>query len=205
MCRKFGQKMGLTAERCASPKCAFTRRQSKPGVHGQKRRRARSEYGEQLLEKQRVRVLYGVPERALKQTVRRAIAHSRSAADAQNVLDRIAAQLELRLDNVVFRLGLAPSRAVARQMVSHGHVTVNGRKTTVPSFSVRPGARVAIRPESIRSAPFAEMRVSLGKRRLPSWLTVDPENLTGAVSALPPREEMMGTVDLTKIVEFYAR
>src|SRR3989344_8803579 len=126
MCRKFGQKLGLTPELCASPKCAFTRRAYPPGSHGQsRRRRDKSEYGQQLLEKQRIRLLYGVSESALKRSVRDALARVQGPSSSSNALDVISEQLERRLDNVVFRLGFAPTRAVARQMVAHGHILVN--------------------------------------------------------------------------------
>lgn len=206
MCRKFGQKMMLTPERCASPKCAFTRRSYAPGAHGQsRRRRPRSGYGEQLLEKQRIRILYGVSERSLRRTVREALARTRAAAASQNALDVLTSELERRLDNVLFRMGIAPSRAIARQLVSHGHILVNGRRTTVPSRSLKVGETVSVRPQSALRVPFAERREVLKKYKPPAWLTLDSETLGGKMVALPTREEIAHTADVAKVVEFYAR
>lgn len=206
MCRTFGQKMMLKAERCASPKCAFTRRQSKPGLHGAKRRRrGKSEYGMQLVEKQRIRLVYGISERSLRRFVREASDRARTSFVVRNALDTIAEKLELRLDNVVFRAGFAPSRAVARQFVSHGHILVNGCRTTVPSWIVRVGDAVSVRQESMKLVPFLELAQTLRTHRVPAWLTVDPTTLSGKVVAPPLREEAMATLDLAKVVEFYAR
>ena len=204
-CRKFGQKMFLKAERCASPKCAFTRRAYVPGAHGASRRRRRSEYGEQLLEKQRIRAVYGVSDRVFKRTVRDAVDRVRTLSGKRNVLDLIAQQLELRIDNVVFRLGIAPSRPIARQFVSHGHIFVNGRRVTSPSIVVHVDDIISIRPQSERRVPFVDLHDTLKKHKTLSWLKLDPKHLSGKVIASPSREEAMGTVDLAKVVEFYAR
>jgi len=207
MCRRFGQKLGLTPERCASPKCAFTRRSYAPGAHGQNRRRRKkvSEYGQQLSEKQRVRLLYGVSEQALKRSVRNALARVQGPSAASNALDVIAEQLERRLDNVVFRLGFAPSRTIARQYVSHGHVLVNGRRTTSPAYLVRNGEAVAVRPESRTLTAFSGLMTTLPKHKTPDWLSLDVRSMSGTLTAPPMRDDAMMPVDLAKIVEFYAR
>jgi small subunit ribosomal protein S4 len=206
LCRSFGQKMLLRPERCASPKCAFTRRSYPPGVHGQSaRRREEGGYGGQLREKQRLRVLYGISERALKQTVRDALFKAQQGKVTQNALDIIADALERRLDNVVYRLGFAPSRAIARQLVSHGHILVNGRRVTTPSFLVRVGTEISIRPQSAQRAPFVNLASSLKKHRVPAWLALDADALRGKVIGEPIRDETMEAVDLAKVVEFYAR
>lgn len=206
LCRTFGQKMMLRHERCASPKCAFTRRQTAPGAHGGKRRRrGRSSYGEQLREKQRVRILYGISEKNLKRSVREALGRTNVSPAARNTLDMIAERMEFRLDNVVYRSGLAPSRAVARHLVSHGHFFVNGRRTRVPSFRLRIGDEISLRAESRGSVPFIELPQQLRKQRLPAWINVDPEVLRSKIVGRPSREETTATLDLAKVLEFYAR
>lgn len=206
MCRKFGQKMFLRPERCASPKCAHTRRQSPPGAHGGKRRRPRrnSAFGEQLLEKQRARVVYGLSEKAFKRTVRDAMERTATSKTAQNALDLIAQQLELRLDNVVYRSGLASSRTVARQLVSHGHFLINDRKATTPSIALRSEDIIRIRPESTGRGPFQELSERLKRQKFPVWLKVDTDVVSVTVVGAPKRDEAIA-VDLAKVLEFYAR
>lgn len=198
--------MLLRPERCMSPKCAHTRRQSPPGVHGDKRRRPRrnSAYGEQLLEKQRARVIYGLSEKAFKRTVRDAMERSANPMTAQNALDLIAQQFELRLDNIVYRSGLASSRTVARQLVSHGHLFVNDRKATIPSMALRPGDVVRVRPESAGRGPFLEISARLKKQKLPPWLKLDADSVVVTIVGVPKRDEAIA-VDLAKVLEFYAR
>lgn len=205
MCRKFGQKLSLRPERCASPKCAFTRRQTVPGAHGTKRRRAPSAYGVQLQEKQRIRLVYGISEKAFKRFVRDSMHRSAASTTVRNALDAIAQQLEFRLDNVVFRMGFAPSRSVARQLVSHGHMFVNGRRAQTPSIGLRIGDVVSLRPESAKQAVFSELAQQLRKQRTPAWVELKPDAFSGKIIGLPKREEAMGGMDLAKVLEYYAR
>ena len=206
--RKFGRKLFLKPYRGLTPKAAFTRRSYKPGMHGQDRVRNRSrspEYGLQLLEKQRVRVIYGVSDKAFKRIVRDAEARVTRIEGTNNVLDLITEVLELRLDNVVFRAGLAPSRSMARQYVSHGHVLVNGKRLRVRSAALKRGDVVSVRFESRGKAPFQEVQETILKYKSPKWLDVDVKMLAAKIVGMPNREEAMADVELSKIVEFYAR
>jgi len=153
----------------------------------------------QLREKQKARRIYGVLERQFRRYFHEA--ERRSGLTGENLLT----VLETRLDNVVYRLGLADSRAQARQLVQHGHFTVNGRKTNIPSFLVRPSDLVSVRPESRRKEYFKERRELLGKREVPAWLSFDEEALSGRVLALPARQEIDVPVEEQLIVEFYSR
>jgi len=153
----------------------------------------------QLREKQKVRRIYGVLERQFRRYFRDA--ERRSGLTGENLL----ALLELRLDNVVYRLGLADSRAQARQLVQHGHFTVNGRRTNIPSYSVRVNDVVGVRPESSRNTYFKLRREALGKRSIPAWLSLDEEDLVGRVLTVPTREEIDVSVQERLIVEFYSR
>jgi small subunit ribosomal protein S4 len=173
-----------------------------PGQHGpQARRRQVSDYGLQLMEKQKARYMYGVLEKQFRNLF----------AKAQRVPGQTGAALfillERRLDNVVYRLGLANSRAQARQLVNHGHITVNGRKTNIPSYTVRVGERIAVRPESRRLAYFKNLvdGGELGKNRVPDWLRFYTADLAGEVVTLPTREDAEQGINEQLIVEFYSR
>jgi small subunit ribosomal protein S4 len=206
--RKFGQKLFLKPFRGDSPKAAFTRRAYKPGAHGQSRVRGRSrseEYGLQLLEKQKIRAVYGISDKTFKRIVQESETSVRTGASSKNVLDLITENLEQRLDSVVFRGGLAPSRSVARQLISHGHIMVNGRRSRVRSIALRKGDTVAIRQESRGKALFADLAATLKKHRAPNWITVDADNLSATLSGTPEREVALGELELSKVVEFYAR
>ena len=202
LCRREGMKIYLKGERCYTEKCSFERRSYPPGQHGKEttfRRRKVSDYAMQLREKQKTRRIYGVLERQFRRYYHEA--QRRSGLTGENLL----AVLESRLDNIVYRLGLADSRAHARQLVQHGHFTVNGRKTNIPSFLVRPIDLVGVRPESRRAKYFKERRELLGKREVPAWLSLDVETLDGRVLALPTRQEIDVSVEEQLIVEFYSR
>jgi small subunit ribosomal protein S4 len=173
-----------------------------PGQHGPSaRRRQVSDYGLQLMEKQKARYMYGVLERQFRRLFEQA--SRRSGVTGEYLLSL----LERRLDNVVYRLGLATTRAQARQLVSHGHITVNGRKTNVPSFTVKVGHTIAVRPESRRRNYFRNLVDSgeLNKYRTPDWLRLNPAELTGEVIALPRREDAEPGINEQLIVEFYSR
>lgn len=191
--------MNLKGDRDLSQKSGFTRRSYPPGMHGQKRRRAKSEYGTQLLEKQKVKWLYGILERQFRRYIQEAEKHT--GVTGQMLVRR----LEGRLDNVVYRLGLAVSRSAARQLVGHGHITINGRKVTVPSYQVRTQDVIGIRPGSRAKKIFGDTAQRLKPYAPPSWLTLDKENLEGTVTGLPTVEEAAIPADIQKIVEFYSR
>jgi small subunit ribosomal protein S4 len=173
-----------------------------PGQHGPaSRRRQMSDYGLQLLEKQKARYMYGVLERQFKRIFEKAQRYPGETGAYLFIL------LERRLDNVVYRLGFATTRAQARQLVSHGHITVNGRKTNIPSYTVRVGEKIAVRPESRRRAYFKNLVESgeLNRKKVPDWLRLDAANLTGEVVAMPRREDAEPGINEQLIVEYYSR
>lgn len=185
-----------------TPKCSFERRSYPPGQHGpQKRfRRGRaSDYLMQLREKQKARRIYGVLERQFSGYFQRA------ARQPDLTGTNLLILLERRLDNVIFRLGFAQSRAQARQLVAHGHVTLNGRKTNVPSALVKVGDAVAIRTESRRRTYFKDLRQDFDDRQVPRWLAVDGHNLSGSILQIPTRADIDVPLNEQLIVEYYSR
>jgi small subunit ribosomal protein S4 len=198
LCRREGTKLFLKGDRCYGPKCAVSRRATPPGEHGQARARKRSEYGSQLREKQKVRRAYGVLEKQFRRYFDKA--ENMKGVTGENLLQ----MLELRLDNVVYRLGFGYSRAQARQFILHGHVSVNGNKVTIPSYQVSLNDVIAIRERSYDVEQFKAMREGTGKL-VPKWLTLDAPNLQGTVSALPTREDIDLTIEEHLIVELYSR
>ena len=202
LCRREGEKLFLKGERCMSPKCSYERRSYPPGQHGKERqfRRGRaSDYLMQLREKQKARRIYGVMERQFRTYFERA--EQQSGLTGANLL----IQLERRLDNVVYRLGIADSRAQARQLVQHGHVMWNDRKTNIPSALVSTGDTVSIRPQSGRKTYFRVLRQELDDRRVPRWLSIDGQNLAANILSLPNRDDIDVTVNEQLIVEYYSR
>ena len=202
LCRREGEKLFLKGERCMSPKCSFERRSYPPGQHGKERqfRRGRaSDYLLQLREKQKARRIYGLMERQFRTYFQRA--EQQSGLTGTNLL----IQLERRLDNVLYRLGVASSRAQARQLVQHGHVMLNGRKTNIPSALVSSGDTVSVRPESSRNTYFRTLRQEIDDRRVPRWLSLDAQNLSANILSLPVREDIDTTVNEQLIVEYYSR
>jgi small subunit ribosomal protein S4 len=198
LCRREGAKLFLKGTRCYTKKCAFERRPSPPGQHGVRRRKV-GDFGLQLREKQKVRRVYSVMERQFRNYF--VEAESRPGVTGENLLRF----LELRLDNVVFRMGLATSRAQARQLVSHGHVAVNGRATNVPSFQLKPGDRVDVRETHKAREPFKVARESLKSHQAPDWLSVDATALAATVSTLPRRDQMPLDLNEQLVVEYYSR
>ncbi len=202
LCRREGMKLYLKGEKCYSEKCPFENRSYPPGEHGRQaafRRRRASDYALQLRAKQQARRIYGVLERQFRRYLE--MAEGLEGLMGENLL----MILERRLDNVVYRLGLADSRAQARQLVNHGHFTVNGRRTRVPSRLVRVDDVVGVRPESLRRTYFRNRRELLGKREVPAWLSLNEESLSGRILSLPNRQEIDVPVDEQLIVEFYSR
>jgi len=202
LCRREGEKLFLKGSRCMTPKCAIERRPYPPGQHGrdsQFRRGRASDYLLQLREKQKMRRIYGVYERQFSNYFRKA--EQRSGLTGSNLLT----VLESRLDNVVYRLGFADSRAQARQLVLHGHVLLNERKTNVPSALVKAGDAVSIRPESTKRTYFKTMRQELDDRQVPRWLQLDAKSLSARVVQLPEREDIDVTLNEQLVVEYYSR
>ncbi len=201
LCRREGEKLFLKGERCFTPKCAIEKRNQPPGQHGASRtfRKKPSDYGIQLREKQKARRIYGVLERQFRRYY--ADASRRSGVTGAVLLQ----YLEARLDNVVFRLGFATSRRQARQLISHGHITVNGKKVTIASFLVKPNDQIAVAQGSRKTAYFADLEKGLKSARTPGWLAVDARQLSGSVMSLPTREQIDTPVKEQLIIEFYSR
>ncbi|GMA50435.1 30S ribosomal protein S4 [Alicyclobacillus contaminans] len=198
LCRREGTKLYLKGERCYSEKCAVDKRPFPPGQHGQGRRR-NSEYGLQLREKQKARRYYGVLEKQFE-------AYYDEAARRQGITGENLLQiLESRLDNVVYRLGFAASRAEARQLVRHGHFTVNGRKVDIPSYLTKPGDVIAIREKSQQVARIKFLVEGAEAKTIAPWLELDVANKSGKVVRVPAREEIDTPVAEQMIVEHYSR
>lgn len=199
-CRRAGEKLYLKGERCNTPKCAFTRRPYAPGIQSKGgRRRSLSEYGRQLAEKQKLKRTYGLLEKQFKNYVNKGI---RQKGDSR---ENLMAELEKRLDNVIYRLGFASSREAARQMVSHGLVKVNERKVTIPSFQVKTKDKVAIKESAQKSSLFANLKTTLKKYKAPSWLKLDVGKMEGLVLNMPSKEDLGELGNLGMIIEFYSR
>jgi small subunit ribosomal protein S4 len=198
LCRREGQKLFLKGARCYTDKCAVTRRAYAPGQHGQGRKKT-SEYGLQLRAKQTAKRYYGVLESQFLKYYEMATKKEGKTGDELLIL------LERRLDNVVFRLGWASSRAEARQLVVHGHFTVNGSRVDIPSFLVKPGEVISIQDKSRKSDKIKAVLEANASRPVPKWLDVNRETLEGKVLALPTREEIDLAVDETLIVELYSK
>ncbi|MBM4384695.1 MAG: 30S ribosomal protein S4 [Deltaproteobacteria bacterium] len=198
LCRREGTKLFLKGDRCFSDKCSVDKRQYAPGQHGQNKPRL-TEYGVQLREKQKVKRMYGLLEQQFSGTMAKA---SRMKGRAGENLLQL---LERRLDNVVFRLGFATSRAEARQLVQHGHFAVNGRTVTIPSFIVRPNNKIVLRESSRQIARIVGALEALESRAVPGWLEIEKESFTGTVKALPVREDVTMPIEEQLIVELYSR
>ncbi|HND46975.1 MAG TPA: 30S ribosomal protein S4 [Anaerolineales bacterium] len=207
LCRREGEKLYLKGERCFTPKCAFDRRSFAPGQHGKTSGRGgnpgstgrASDFARQLRAKQKARRVYGVLERQFRRYYDTAI--TRRGLTGLNLLQI----LESRLDNVVFRLGFASSRAQARLLVTHGHFTVNGRRTDVPSMLLSNGDVIAVREGSGKLSYFKDLNAYAEKRNTPAWLSRDLKAMSGSVARMPERAEIDGSLDEQLIVEYYSR
>ncbi|MFZ5641721.1 MAG: 30S ribosomal protein S4 [Bacillota bacterium] len=198
LCRREGAKLYLKGDRCYSDKCAIDRKGYAPGQHGQGRKKV-SEYGLQLREKQKARRMYGILENQFRNYF--------AKADRQQGItgDNLLRLLERRLDNVIYRIGFGASRAEARQLVRHGHFTVNGRKVNIPSFQVKVGDVITVR-EGSRDVPRIKELVEQAARKTPpAWLELDTDQFTGKVVALPSRDQIDAPLEEHLIVELYSR
>ena len=196
LCRREGQKLFLKGDRCYSSKCAIDRRGYAPGQHGQGRSKI-SDYGLQLREKQKAKRFYGLQETQFRNLFDKAA--RKTGITGENLL----ILLETRLDNVVFRLGFASSRTEARQLVNHGHFTVNGKKVNIPSFEVKAGDVIKVKEKSTNSPKFKEVKEMT--ITVPSWMTVDVEKLEGKILSVPTRAEIDTPVAEHLIVELYSK
>ena len=199
LCRREQEKLFLKGERCYSAKCALTHgRKNTPGQHGKTMGKT-SEYGLQLREKQKVKRAYGVLEKQFRTYFK--IAERKPGQAGENLL----ILLETRLDNVVYRLGFASSRKEARQLVTHNHYTVNGKKVNIPSFLVKKGDVVAVAAKSKKSPKFQAIAELAAVKSIPQWLTLDKDNLSAVVAEMPTRESIDIPIEEHLIVEFYSR
>jgi small subunit ribosomal protein S4 len=198
LCRREGVKLFLKGDKCINH-CTLERRSSRPGQHGSGRSRKESGYAKQLREKQKVRRTYGILERQFSKHFDLAARHA--GKTSENLLQI----LEMRLDNLVYRLGFADSRAQARQLVNHGHFTVNGRKTDIPSFIAKPNDVIAVREHSKGLEYFKTRALLLAQKGVPTWLSLDIENMSGRVLSIPSRTELELPFDEQMVVEYYQR
>lgn len=198
-CRRASEKLFLKGDRCFTPKCAMTRNPSSPGAHGGKRGRAASEYGTQLSEKQKVKRAYNIRETQFRKYFD--IASGKKGITGEELLG----MLEMRLDNAVFRSGLAKSRSTARQEVGHGHFALNGRRVDIPSIIVKPGDKISIRKESLTKPIFSDLKDVLKKYEAPEWMILNKETLSFEVKRAPKKEDVDSLFNMSLITEFYSR
>ena len=199
-CRRAGEKLLLKGDRCLSPKCAVVRKPYQPGVHGKASRRGLSEYGQQLRDKQDMRKIYGVSERQFRKHIEEA--RSRKGVWGDNIISR----LELRMDNIVYRLGFAISRAQARQLVSHSMFLVNGRVLNVASAELKIGDEVSVKPHKMQKEYFKAIQPVLKKsQQVPGWLSIDPEAMKGKILSKPNKDEMGYQLNTQGVIEYYSR
>lgn len=199
LCRREGTKLFLKGQRCLTDKCAIEKRNFAPGQHGKSRRPKLVGYGLQLREKQKVRRLYGILENQFRSYFEKAAAGKGITGEA------LLMMLEQRLDNVVYRLGLATSRAEARQLVRHGHVLVAGRKVNIPSYQVVPGQEIAVRESSRQLVTIQRALDLAGSRGIPAWLQFSRESMTGKVVSPPKREDVNFPIQEQMVVELYSK
>lgn len=199
ICRRAGEKLFLKGDRCFSQKCAMVRNPAKPGVHGNGKRKASlSEFGMQLREKQKARFTYNVSETQFKKYVL-------SVSQKKGVGEALIAKLERRFDNSVYRLGFAGSRSIAKQLVSHGHFYVNGKKIDIPSYEVKLHDIIEINPSSKNLPAFKDTKETFKKYNPPSWMILDKETLKGEIKSLPAKEDLAVPFNMNLIIEYYSR
>lgn len=198
LCRREGLKLFLKGDRCYTEKCAIERRNYPPGQHGQSRSKS-TDYGVQLREKQKARRIYGLLEKQFK------IYFEKSERKTGVTGENLLRMLEVRLDNIVYRLGFAPSRIAARQLIQHGHFTVNGRKVNIPSFQTKQGDIIELREKSRKNEWIKGSMDSASSRGIPQWLELLPEKFAGTVKSVPTREEITTPIQEQLIVELYSK
>ncbi len=199
LCRREDMKLFLKGERCYTDKCGYERRSYPPGQHGQARRRKRSDYGEQLREKQKVKRIYGIAERQFRGYYHRAA--RMKGVTGENLIQL----LERRLDNVVYRMGFVSDHAEGRQLVRHGHFKVNGRRVDIPSYLVRSGDVVEVREKSQKITRIIEALGAVERRGVPAWIDLDKDGFKGTVKAMPTRADVTLPIREQLIVELYSK
>lgn len=199
-CRRVGDKLMLKGDRCLSAKCAIERRDAVPGQKANPKHRTKlSDRGAQLREKQKARYYYGIMERQFRKTFS-------EAERAQGIAgDNLVVLLERRLDNIVYRLGFANSRAQARQIIRHGHIMLNGHRTDIPSCLIKAGDTITCRPNSAKNEYFKLVADTIKDRILPNWLSLDMETMAGKILSIPARADIETKFDVQAIVEYYSR
>ena len=203
----MGTKLFLKGERCFSPKCSMVKKPYPPGIKA-KRRRKMSEYNRELREKQKLKSWYNLQEGQFRNYVKEVLKKRGATSkegEAVHAPTLLIQKLESRLDNMVFRMGFADSRSQARQIVSHGHILVNGKKVDIPSYRVKIDDKIQIDPKAAKKEIFKNIEPSLKKKDLPSWVSVDIKKLEGKVENLPSLEDISPPVEISMIFEFYSR
>lgn len=200
LCRRAGEKLFLKGDRCLSPKCAITRRPYAPGIHGHNPSRGGSEFGRQLAMKQKIKRLYGVMERQFRH-------HFDEVRNIPGITgDQLLSRLERRMDNVVYRLGFAPSRATAAQLVSHKMFELNGKRMNIPSVEIKVGDVITVKTNKKEKMYFKNLMEQLNnKKDVPHWLALDAGKLEGKVVSMPTREDVGVYVDAQMVVEYYSK
>ncbi len=198
-CRRSGERLFLKGERCLAPKCAIVKRNYPPGTHGSKNRQRMTDYGQQLMEKQKARRQYQLLEKQFR------LIFEKARRQTGNTGDNFLKLLETRLDNTVYRLGIASSRTQARQLVNHGHFTVNGKKSSIPSYQVKIGDIIGIKANKKDSNYFKNITEKLKKQEVPGWLHFDNQAMTAKVLGLPAKEAITVNFNPQMIIEFYSR
>jgi small subunit ribosomal protein S4 len=199
LCRREDMKLFLKGERCYTDKCGYERRSYPPGQHGQSRRRKRSDYGEQLREKQKVKRIYGIAERQFRGYYHKATRMKGVAGE------NLIQLLERRLDNVVYRMGFASDHAEARQLVRHGHFSINGKKVDIPSYLVRPRDIINVLESSQKIARINEALAAVDRRGVPQWIDLDKDSFRGTIRQLPSREDVTLPIREQLIIELYSK
>lgn len=202
ICRRLGVKLFLKGERCLSPKCAMVKRPYPPGQKGKRRPSPPSEYGKELKEKQKLKNWYNLEENQFKNYVKETLEKRGKVGDVETELIK---KLESRLDNVIFRLGFAKSHSQARQLISHGYFLVNDKKINIPSYQLKKGDKITIRPQKIKKKIFQDLLSSLKKYETPSWLQLDKEKLEGKVVGEPSIQDAVPPAEISAILEYYSR
>ena len=202
ICRRLGIKLFLKGERCFSQKCAMIKRAYPPGPRGVRRTKGVSEYGKELREKQKLKAWYNLEERQFRKYVKEVLGRRRKEEDVTTLLIRV---LESRLDNAIFRLGIAPSRSQARQLVSHGHFLVNERRVDIPGYLLGVGDVIRISPKSTKKNIFQDLIPVLKKKQPPSWISFDIDKLEAKVIGLSSVEEAAPPAEVPLIFEFYSK
>ena len=198
-CRRAGEKLFLKGERCNTAKCAIIKKNYPPGFHGPKGGKRKSDYGMQLNEKQKAKRQYQLLEKQFRLTF------DRASKKPGNSGDNFILMLETRLDNTIYRLGFAESRTKARQIVNHGHITINGKKVTIPSYQVRPGEVIGIKEKSKNSKLFKDFAEKAKNIKAPGWLNLEVKELTGKILHNPSIKDVNTNINAQMIVEFYSK